>query len=83
MDALIAILTPEFGGSKWTDQEVGIGIAQEKLIIPVNKGVHPYGFIEKYQSFNTANLTIREVANRVFKSIWEIARTRLGHVIVL
>jgi len=84
MDALIAILTPEFGGSKWTDQEVGIGIAQEKLIIPVNKGVHPYGFIEKYQSFNTANLTIREVANKVFKIICANARTknRIGDCLV-
>ena len=49
MDALAAILTPGFNESKWTDQEVGVAVGRGSLIIPIRKGMNPYGFIGKYQ----------------------------------
>ena len=41
MDALAAILTPDFNASKWTNQEVGVAVAKSALIIPINKGQNP------------------------------------------
>ncbi len=48
-DVFIALLTEGFEQSNWTDQEIGFAVARNKLIIPINIGVTPYGFISKYQ----------------------------------
>ncbi|MDX9989587.1 toll/interleukin-1 receptor domain-containing protein [Thiothrix unzii] len=68
MDALAAILMPGFKDSNWTDQEVGIAIGRGVLIIPIVKGVTPYGFIEKYQGLNVdgANKSVSQVAKEIF-----------------
>ncbi len=62
MDALAAILMPGFNESKWTDQEVGIAIGRHKLVIPIRKGLDPYGFIGKYQGFNPNGKSVENVA---------------------
>jgi hypothetical protein len=49
MEALVALLTPEFHESKWTDQEIGVGVARGILIVPIRLGLDPYGFIAKDQ----------------------------------
>jgi hypothetical protein len=49
MHALVALLTPDFHASKWTDQEVGIALGKGTLVIPVRLGLDPYGFIGKVQ----------------------------------
>lgn len=66
MDALAAILTPEFDESKWTDQEIGVAVGRDVLIIPIRKGMDPYGFIGKYQGMQGEGKTIRQVADNVF-----------------
>jgi hypothetical protein len=68
MDALAAILMPGFKESNWTDQEVGIAIGRGVLVIPIVKGVTPYGFIEKYQGLNVGNgnKTTLQVAKEIF-----------------
>jgi hypothetical protein len=76
MDALLAILTAQFKKSSWTDQEVGIAIAQDKLVIPVKKGVDPYGFIDKFHAFDTNKLTVGAVAARIFQIISKHRLTR-------
>src|SRR6266536_1191152 len=38
-DALLAVLSPDFHESKWTDQEVGVVFGRGKLIIPVRAGM--------------------------------------------
>jgi len=50
MDALVAMLTPGFKESNWTDQEVGFAIGRGVPIVPVTLGLNPYGFIGKYQA---------------------------------
>jgi len=52
-DIFIPIITENFKYSDWTDQESGIALIEEKLIIPisVNKKV-PYGFLGKLQALN-------------------------------
>ena len=49
MHVLVALLTPDFHESKWTDQEVGFAIGKGVLVIPVRLGLDPYGFIGKLQ----------------------------------
>lgn len=52
MHAFVALLTPEFKESKYTDQEVGFALAREVLIIHVRSGLDPYGFIAETQSLS-------------------------------
>lgn len=49
MDALAALLTPDFHSSLWTDQEVGFAIGTGRLVLPMRLGQDPYGFIGKFQ----------------------------------
>jgi pyruvoyl-dependent arginine decarboxylase (PvlArgDC) len=80
MDALTAILTPEFENSKWTDQEIGIAIGQQILIIPIRKGLDPYGFIGKYQGFNSNNKTVEEVAIGIAEILFTNNKTNIKMV---
>lgn len=50
MDALVALITENFHGSFWTDQEVGIAIGRNIPIIPVNLEENPRGFIANIQA---------------------------------
>jgi hypothetical protein len=76
MDAFVAILTEDFNSSKWTDQEVGVAVARDALLIPINKGENPYGFLAKYQALSSTGLSVRDVAEEVFQTICANARTR-------
>jgi hypothetical protein len=50
-DVVLALLTPKFRRSKWTDHEAGMGIGASRHIIPLSvDGVKPYGFIARYQA---------------------------------
>ncbi len=48
-DSLVALMDKKFHLSKWTDQEVGFAYGRYLLIIPVNLGEKPYGFMSKFQ----------------------------------
>ena len=49
MDALAALVTPEFHASFWTDQEVGWAFGRGVLALPVMLGATPHGFLGKFQ----------------------------------
>lgn len=66
MDAIVAILTPGFHESLWTDHEIGAAIGRNLYIIPLDKGIKPYGFIAKYQAVPTRGKTVRQVAEEIF-----------------
>jgi hypothetical protein len=51
-DAFIALMTPNFHESNWTDQEVGYAFARGVPIIAVCLGCNPYGFIGKFQGLS-------------------------------
>lgn len=78
MDALCAVLTPGFKESNWTDQEVGIAIGRGILVIPIRKKLDPYGFIGKYQGFQTHGKKISEVAEGIFEILTKNPKTRLN-----
>jgi TIR domain len=64
--AALALLTSDFHDSKWTDQEVGVAMARGVLIIPVNLGVVPYGFMGKYQQLGGSLDQPEALADEVF-----------------
>ena len=50
MDGFVALMTPDFHLSKWTDQEVGHAVCRGVPTIAVNFGMTPYGFLAKFQA---------------------------------
>lgn len=51
-NALIAMLTEDFHGSFWTDQEIGYALGREIPVFSIQMGQDPYGFIGKYQALS-------------------------------
>jgi hypothetical protein len=49
-DVFFPILTSDFPKSDWADQETGVAVGLEKVIIPLKVDIDPYGFIAKYQA---------------------------------
>ena len=62
MDAMVAVLVPDFAASKWTDQEIGVAIGRKIPIVPLRAGLDPYGFIGKYQALQAKGKTPDVVA---------------------
>lgn len=59
----IPILTENFVKSNWTDQEVGIAIAGNKLIIPFKFSIDPHGFMSRYQALAIHDSTEMHISN--------------------
>ena len=76
MDALCAVLMPGFKESNWTDQETGVAIGREVLVIPVRKKLDPYGFIGKYQGFQSTGKNVDQVAEGIFFIISKHPKTK-------
>jgi TIR domain len=49
-EVFFPLLTDSFHGSDWTDQETGIAVALNKIIVPLKATLNPYGFIGRYQA---------------------------------
>lgn len=75
MDALCAIVVPEFSGSQWCDQEVGIALGQHKLVLSINRGANPYGFFGKFQALKSKTNAF-DMASDVWKAISNNDRTK-------
>jgi hypothetical protein len=65
MDALSAIISPDFFQSHWCDQEVGFAFGRSKLVVPICKEAIPHGFLGKYQGFKTQGLVPSAVAEKL------------------
>lgn len=65
MDALVAIISPEFQSSLWCDQEVGFALGRGKLVLPIIKGLTPYGFLGKLQGMQSKGLDAEKVAEKI------------------
>ena len=62
MDAFIAIHTPGFSASFWTQQEVGFAVGRGVKIISLRMGEDPTGFISKHQALARRQRTAEEIA---------------------
>jgi len=83
-DSLVALLTPEFHSSYWTDQEVGYCRGRGTFIIPVKLGLDPYGFIGRYQALNGIERKPHELAESIFEVLKENDQTKekIAHAVV-
>ncbi|MEA3400006.1 MAG: toll/interleukin-1 receptor domain-containing protein [Armatimonadota bacterium] len=80
MDALLAWLTPGFHESEWTDQEVGVAIGRRIPVIPVRRGLDPYGFIGKYQALLGDSMSLEQVADEAMEALIERFETTTGRM---
>lgn len=53
MDGFAALMTKGFHESNWTDQEVGFALGRGVMVVAVNLGRNPYGFIGDMQALKT------------------------------
>ena len=68
MNALCAILTPDFNKSSWCDQEVGYAFGRNILCIPIDKGQLPYGLFGKIQALKSEGKNAQQIAESVFNA---------------
>lgn len=54
MNALVALVTPDFHASQWTDQEIGWALGRGLLVISVRLGADPLGFVSQSQAASGA-----------------------------
>jgi hypothetical protein len=66
-DAMVAVLDPQFHESSWTDQEVGFALGKGILVITVQKGLTPYGFMARFQAVNGANGETKDIAEEIMR----------------
>lgn len=66
MDALTAMLTPEFLNSCWCDQEVGYALGRNRFVLALRIGADPHGFMAKIQGLSVNGLGADEMAERIF-----------------
>ncbi len=85
MDAMVAVLTPEFPNSKWTDQEVGWALGGGVYVLPVRRGLDPYGFIAAVQGIQGTDKKVGAVANEIFVALLKqkLTRYRLQEAVVV
>jgi hypothetical protein len=67
MNVLVALLTPDFHQSNWTDQEIGVAIGRKVPVLSVGLGSAPYGFIGKYQALAGMNKTGSDIAKELIE----------------
>jgi hypothetical protein len=65
MDAFLAIHTPGFKDSFWTQQEIGFAVGRSVKIISFKMGEDPTGFISKHQALPRRGRTAEEIAGEV------------------
>lgn len=65
MDAFLAIHTPGFSQSYWTQQEVGFALGRGVKVISLKMGEDPTGFISKRQALGRRQRTADEIAREV------------------
>ncbi|MCH7879176.1 MAG: toll/interleukin-1 receptor domain-containing protein [candidate division Zixibacteria bacterium] len=70
-DALLALFTPEFPESEWTDQELGVAIGRTLPVIPIRKGMDPYGFVGKFQGITPFQNDTNKLAVEIYDSLWK------------
>lgn len=69
MDALVALVEPEFVNSRWCDQEVGVAMGRGKLVVPLRVGADPHGFMGKYQGVQATGLDDATLSERIFEAL--------------
>ena len=80
MNALCAILTPDFNKSSWCDQECGYAFGRNVLTIPIDKGLLPYGMFGKIQAIKSEGKNAQQIAESVFNAIVDNDKSRAEYI---
>lgn len=83
MNALCAILTPDFGKSSWCDQECGYAFGRNVLCVPIDKGQLPYGMFGKIQAIKSEGKNAQQIAEGVFNAIIDNDKSRIEYTHLL
>lgn len=75
-DIFIPILTTNFSDSEWTDQESGIALASDRIIVPLKIDINPYGFVAKYQALKINQDNYRLSCLEIIRTIYEHRKYR-------
>jgi hypothetical protein len=75
MDAMAAVLTPDFHASHWTDQELGIAVGRGAFVLPIRAPNVPYGFIAKSHGLAADLANPRGVASNIVDILLRRPRT--------
>ena len=75
-DGMVALLREGFHLSRWTDQEIGYAMGRDRLVIAVQLGEDPYGFIGRFQGISGGSLTEAELASQVLNILKRNDRTK-------
>ena len=78
MDAMAALLSPDFQSSNWTDQEVGFAVGTGRLILPLRFGLNPYGFIAKYQGYSITEISYTTITRDILEILARHGRTSVA-----
>ncbi len=78
MDALLALLTPDFHDSDWTDQELGVAIGRGVPVIAIKLDQDPYGFIGRYQAIAGANRTAAHLGEEILTTFLQ-RKLKIGY----
>ncbi len=70
VDVFVPILTENFARSNWTDQETGVAVGRSCIIVPLNAGVAPYGFIARFQAYDLTEANVAQVCEALFKGLF-------------
>lgn len=65
MDAMCAIVNDEFNHSVWCNQEVGVAVGLQKLVITINKGAEPNGFLSRFQAISSEDQTVGTITKNI------------------
>lgn len=76
MDALIAVHTPGFSASIWTQQEIGYALGRGTKVISFKMGEDPTGFIGKHQALPRRNRTAEQIAKEISSLLEADPRTK-------
>jgi hypothetical protein len=79
MHALAALITPNFHGSNWTDQEVGWSLGRGVPVIPVRLDADPYGFVGKIQAIRGALTDPTSLASDITQALLRSTQVH-GHM---
>jgi hypothetical protein len=77
MHALVAIITPDFHESKWTDQEIGWALGRGVPVVPLHLGCDPYGFVGKIQAIRGSFDDVTTLSGRTTQAL---LRSSQAHV---
>jgi hypothetical protein len=69
MHGMVALITPDFHASKWTDQEMGWALGRGVVVLPLRLGADPYGFIQKTQALAGKIGHPRRLAERIARTL--------------